>query len=98
MQPILTPVRSVALAAPGRASPLAGSAQLQVVGPLPEEDVTRLLSDVPLDAPPWKIVADMRHARLYFGRPGVDPCCFEEWTYVRDADVWRRVDVRSYSH
>ena len=61
-------------------------------------DCAFLMPTGSLQTRPWRIVGDLHYARLYFGRPGIDPCCFEEWTYVRDQGEWRRIDVRGYSH
>ena len=95
---IQAPSRRVPVAALGLPASPDISARVQVVGALSDDELGRLMPTVSLQTLPWKIVGDLHYARLYFGRPGIDPCCFEEWTYVRDRGEWRRIDLRGYSH
>ena len=72
--------------------------QLRVVGPITQEELRRLLAAQKLQESLSKVVGDMKYARLYFGSPEKEPCCFGEWTFSKESGEWKRIFEYWRSH
>lgn len=95
---VTAPARRVTAEAAGLRPSQLGEPRLLVVGSLPDAELRRLLAVHAIREPLSKVVGDGKYARLYFGDPAKDPCCFGEWTYSKESGEWRRIFVYSRSH
>lgn len=98
LEELKEPKRLVEAHAIGLASSAPDKPQVLVIGPITDQELKQLVAIHALEESLSRVVGDMKYARLYFGDPNKDPCCFGEWTYSKESGKWQLISKYERSH
>lgn len=98
LEELTEPKRHIEARAIGLASTALDEPLLLVIGPITDRELKQVVAVHELEDSLSKVVGDMKYARLYFGDPDKDPCCFGEWTYSKESGEWRLISRYERSH
>lgn len=98
LEELTEPKRRIEARAIGLASTALDEPLLLVIGPITDRELKQVVAVHELEDSLSKVVGDMKYARLYFGDPDKDPCCFGEWTYSKESGEWRLISRYERSH
>jgi hypothetical protein len=98
LEDLKEPKRRVEARAIGLVSSALDEPLLLVIGPITDQELRQVMVVRELEASLSKVVGDMKYARLYFGDPNKDPCCFGEWTYSKESGEWQLISKYERSH